>query len=112
MSDRELREDLERLHAELDVARRESALNEEIAKLEERRDLARERIAAAARSLAEDEAELSRVRASTKDARRQIAALEPLGDPLAVSRSNWETQSAQGGCLQFVLFGALVWWFL
>lgn len=125
MNDRELRDALERLHAELADARRElaettvdslveaerHALTAEVAALEQRRAAAIETRADAQRRHRQDEGELEASRDALRAARRKVAKLEPLGDPNAVSLANWENPNA-AGCLPLVLLGAFVWWWL
>lgn len=132
MSERDLRDELEQLHGELAALERalavpdsEQLAQERSALLAERdaeraavSDLERQLDEARAR-IAQREQELPALESSLREARAEIARLEPLGDPLAESRANWEsaTPRAPAGCA-FGLWGvvaagaalAVEWW--
>jgi predicted RNase H-like nuclease (RuvC/YqgF family) len=130
VADSELRDEVERLWAELSEASRKlshsttvSAGAERLRTLRARLDIARlkrdaleEQIAAAEKSLREQEEEAASLGEELARTRRSISQLEPLGDPLKREPLNWESPDAGSGCLQLVLvsvgagLGAMTWW--
>jgi hypothetical protein len=130
MSDRELRDEIEVLYGQLkheraiadapqdaELAKARTALQNEIAELKERK-LALEARRAELDSLKrERQLDTSKARHTLSRARSVISNLQPLGDPLAESRSNWEVQpDANPGCavgvwvIACVGLSALGWW--
>ncbi len=130
MTGRELRDEVERLWAELSEAKRKlgysttvSAGAERLRTLRARLDAARlkrdaleRRIAASEKSLREQKDEAGSLGDELARARRRISELEPLGNPLEREPLNWESPDAGKGCLQLVLvfagvgLGAVTWW--
>lgn len=127
MGDRELRDEIEGLFGELKLERQKAdaplaaelatartALLTEIAALPERARALRQRI----EHLVIHQQNLERETAQAKDSlavsRAQISRLQPLGDPLQESRSNWETK--EPGCaagvwlVLCVALSAAGWW--
>ncbi len=127
MGDRELRDEVEALFSELKLERQKAdaplaaelatartALLTEIAALTSRAQSLRELID----HLGVHQQNLARETAEAKDSlavsRAQISRLQPLGDPLEESRSNWETK--EPGCavgvwlVLCVALSAAGWW--
>lgn len=127
MGDRELRDEIEGLFGELKLERQKAqaplaaelatartALLTEIAALPERARALRQRI----EHLVIHQQNLERETAQAKDSlavsRAQISRLQPLGDPLQESRSNWEKK--EPGCaagvwlVLCVALSAAGWW--
>jgi chromosome segregation ATPase len=125
MSERELRDrvevlydELKKLRAELEVpestafAPERARLDEELAALEQRASHLVLRIPQLQRELREARSAADAAESELGDVRSDIAAREPLGNPLAESRANWE-QTTEPGCAVVVLtgvFAALVLW--
>lgn len=130
MTDRELRDEVERLWAELSEASRKlsysttvSADAERLRTLRARLDTARlkrdaleQQIAASEKSLREQQDEAISLGDELARTRRRISQLEPLGNPWEREPLNWERPDAGTGCLQLVLvfvgasLGAVTWW--
>ncbi|MGV3624838.1 MAG: hypothetical protein ACO1OB_28720 [Archangium sp.] len=117
MSDRALRDEVERLEkqvkvlraelASFDVARRvaeESAsLSREVVELEQREELAARDVKSLSDQLTQLKGELSQARDSLSDARISVAKVEQAKSPPVLQQL--------GGCLPVLLLvGASVWW--
>ncbi len=131
MSDRELRDEIEVLYGQLkqeraiadarldeELAKARTALQNEIAELKDRKIALKARLAELESLKPARERETSKAKRELSKARSEIAERQPLGDPLAESRSNWEVPADpnSSGCAVGVwvilCFGmsALGWW--
>lgn len=130
MGDRELRDEIEVLYGQLKaerakadapqdevLARARTALKDELAELTERRKTLEARLAELQTLRRERKRETATAKSELADARSEIAEREPLGNPLAESRSNWELEpDTNPGCAPAVLLLAggalstLAWW--
>lgn len=122
MTDRALRDEIELLHAELQAARAKleepaerelaverTALINEVEALRHRVPELKTRIKETKALLITRAEEAAQAEGELADARARVAGREPLGDPLAESKANWER--ADSGCgvalLAMVLMVAL-----
>lgn len=131
MSDRELRDEIEVLYGQLkheraiadapldeELAKARTALQNEIAELKDRKLALEARIAELEALKPNRERETSKAKRELSKARSEIAERQPLGDPLAESRSNWERPADpnSSGCavgvwvILCVGMSALGWW--
>lgn len=129
MSDRELRDEIEVLYGQLkaerakadaplaeELAKARQALVTEVAELKVRKQSLRERLEELSRLKDELETGTAAARRELSKARSEIAARQPLGNPLHESYSNWETPAQNGGCAMGVVLltcgavSALGWW--
>lgn len=129
MSDRELRDEIEVLYGQLkaerakadaplaeELAKARQALVTEVAELKVRKQRLRERLEELARLEDELETGTAAAKRELSKARSEIAARQPLGNPLDESYSNWETPAQNGGCAMGVVLltcgalSALGWW--
>ena len=115
MSERALRDEIEGLHAAILSERAKlsvpvdqvlsetrSALLAEVASLTLRAAELADKLSALEEQTRTRQWETKEARSALSDARSEISSLEPLGNPLKESRSNWE-DPATAGCAMGVL---------
>ena len=128
MSERALRDQIEELHAAIlaeraklsvpvdqELSETRAALQAEVASLTQRSDELADQVSALEAQTRTREWETKQARSELSDARSEISSLEPLGNPLKESRSNWEDPETAGcamGVLALVVgaTAAAGWW--
>ena len=132
VTDRDLRDEIEQLSAELRVARKQLDYSQSVSGGAEQLRVLTTRLAAAKAQYAslrqqipateallkDRKAEISLLKDELADARKQIASLDPLPSPFDVEPPNWAPEgSTPPGCLQLLVlcFAALglssaAWW--
>lgn len=128
MSERALRDEIEALHAailaeraklsvpvEQELSEARTALQAEVESLTQRADELADKLSALEEKTRTRERETKEARSELSDARSEISSLEPLGNPLKESRSNWEDPQTAGcamGILALVVgaTAAAGWW--
>jgi small-conductance mechanosensitive channel len=115
MTERELRDEIESLYAELQaerakveesaenvLARDRAALVEEIRERGEQVDALFQKIGSTRRQLKIRTEDVARAEDELNEARSRVSGRESLGNPLEASKSNWEPQDQAGCALAFI----------